>query len=188
MKPTPPEGYRIVEPEEVVPGLLYRYKDRRHNDSWDTWPNQSIRRYDLEVFHFAAPSHPAPSEAGQWTLETALAQCLRQWYNHAPDDLQTELHLEARTYREIADFLAAWNRRPAAQPTPKGTAEVLREAVNTVEIAVLMVRNEITCCEIAQRSPNAWPDMLDGRVSGGGLTQTLTNLRALLARLESEGE
>jgi hypothetical protein len=63
--PTPPEGYRIVEPEEgsePLPGLKFREKDGQSTAPWKAWRGGNIREYDRLVFHFAAPSHPAPPE------------------------------------------------------------------------------------------------------------------------------
>jgi hypothetical protein len=134
--------------------------DENEGYSADPGPNQ------------AAPSHPAPSEAGTCPSADELAELLakavecmkaakRDIGEHlqvAKFNLRGEMHTgdklpvpdaESRMLihengitdsevvralldegiKTIAPKLAAWNRRPAAQPTPKGTVEGLRSAL-----------------------------------------------------------
>jgi hypothetical protein len=153
-------------------------------------------------------SHPAPSEAGllAWSdpakpneecrynhsiAQTPFGRFLLTWKGWKDDpgygfDETPWKEIEYRGWdsveaaqkwaeEEMLRRIAAF--RPAAQPTPKGTAEVLREVVGTLH----KVRRSMAdtgkdfFIDSAQR---AFPLICDIN----------TNLTALLARLESEGE
>jgi hypothetical protein len=75
-------------------------------------------------------------------------------------------------------------RRPAAQPTPKGTAEVLREVQELMRVSAGLIIDELQRAKrfTAISNSAAWAD------KEKRLKAHLTKLRALLARLESEGE
>lgn len=52
-------------------------------------------------------------------------------------------------------------------------ARKLAKCREALESCRLMVINEIECCKLSGRSANAWPDLLTGCVSGGGIEQIL---------------
>lgn len=64
--------------------------------------------------------------------------------------------------------------------------DALKMAHAALDASRMMVENEIGCCEIAGRGANAWPDLLDGRVSGGGIKPALSTVREALKATETK--
>lgn len=62
--------------------------------------------------------------------------------------------------------------------------DALKEAHDALDAARMMVENEIGCCEIERVSANAWPDLLDGRVSGGGIKSAISAVAEALKATE----
>lgn len=79
-----------------------------------------------------------------------------------------------------AIFLSIERDLRASAARERELREALTVAREALHIAKFMVENELCSCELAQRQPNAWPDLLDGRVSGGGIINALAVVDALL--------
>lgn len=55
--------------------------------------------------------------------------------------------------------------------------EAIRElALDTLKMVASNIRNELVSREVAGRSANQWPDVLNGRVSGGGVEAAIEAL------------
>jgi hypothetical protein len=213
--PTPPKGFRIVEPEELrekgaCPGLMYRFK----NTVGAQWTRSFIERgqlnrVDLDRYDFAAPSHPAPSEAGLELLPCPFCGNRAQVeFNKAESRFAIGCSVPCPAgplvLSKVSLFSATeyWNRRPAAQPTPKGTVEVLRgllclfsapdeDSLDHWERVAELFRKETGFLRPGkdqaaaaygpsdEQRQEAWQKWYENKV---------TAARALLARLESEGE
>lgn len=66
---------------------------------------------------------------------------------------------------------------PSSHAELRNAAEAARAAL---EMCRLMVENEISGLELSGRQLNAWPDLLTGCVSGGGINSALAQLGAVL--------
>jgi hypothetical protein len=161
----------------------------KDNESFAPFFKHLKGKTDAEVAQIAGIPHPAPSEAGEDEIPQSFKDGMADVEAGRLVDMELGMALseiEAMTWKDHPDGTAAQlvairtvadaamksiaRRRPAAQPTPKGTVVVLREAEKALVRGV--DRN--------QHSNDQWCKCQ--------YCTALTSLRALLARLESEGE
>jgi hypothetical protein len=119
---------------------------------------------------FAAPSHPAPSEAGLLACPFCGFEAIGGTTHAACNNANCQMSIRPMTREN-------WNRRPAAQPTPKGTVEVLRE----VRDAILGLCKCVPPAEDHAKFTPLQEAYMDAMPA-------LNKLTAALARLESEEE
>lgn len=79
---------------------------------------------------------------------------------------------------------AALSSTPSPVCTDTGRLDVLEICAKALRDCEAMAKNEIMRCELAETSANAWPDLLTGCVSGGGIQSAIAAIDAALAEVK----
>lgn len=117
-------------------------------------------------------------------LEGELSEKLANQRRHL-GEMHDETIAELDRVRNVAKSMIE-EQAARIKTLEAGIAErdaAIKVAWQALEISRLMVRNEMMCCEVANVHPGAWPDLLTGCVSGGGIEAAL----AALAQCREEG-
>ena len=165
--------------------LFVEYSNLKINHSAVAAERDALQKTTLRLMDekIATEKERDASQQEARILRTALEKCnaCLDWFSrNKPDDMGCD--------DEEAMKLAVAALAATPAPVHKDTErlDVLEICAKALRDCEAMVKNEIMACEFAKTSANAWPDLLTGCVSGGGIQSAIAAIDAELARTKGD--